>query len=260
MYDDRFRVGRLIAKIVAGVVGLVAIVLLFASTVTIGTGEIAVMTRFGEVTGQELDSGFHWKNPFDKANEYDVKTQKEQQPATAATKDLQDATAEVVVNYHLNKGDVSDIHKTVGVDYKNVLITPAIQSSFKANSAKYTAVELINNRGAVEASVTTQLRERLEGRGIVVEEVSIVNLEFSKDFTRAIEQRQVAQQNAERAQYNLQQARLDAQSQEVQAKTLTENYLRLKSIENERAAIDAWNGVMPSTVGGNGNIFSIPVK
>lgn len=250
--------GEVLGGVMLGIVGvavLVGLVAFFTSMRTVDTGNIGVVTSFGKVTGRELSEGFAWVSPLgiDNVTEYSVKTQKEDQSATSATRDLQDVTAKVVLNYRLERGKVSEVHRTIGENYKDVLITPAIQSVFKSVTAKYSAVELQSGRDKVESDVTTGLRNRLESRGITVESVSIVNLEYSKEFTKAIEQRQVAEQNAQRAKYNLEQARLDAQSQEVQAETLTDNYLQLKAIEK-------WDGKLPNAVGGNGTLFNIPVK
>lgn len=244
------------------IVAILGLITLFTSMRSVDTGKIGVVTSYGRVTGRELGEGFSWVAPWgiNNVTEYDIKTQKEEQQTAAATADLQDVNAKVVVNYNIERGKVSEIHKTVGVNYKDVLITPAIQSAFKANSARYNALDLVNKRAEAESEVKTDLINRLAKRGIVVENVSIVDLQFSAEFTKAIESRQVAEQNAQRAQYNLQQAQLDAQAQEVQAQTLTENYLRLKEIENENKAIDKWNGQMPSTVAGGQSIFSIPTQ
>lgn len=265
MYEDYRNLRRLaVTAVVLVIVAILGLITLFSAMRSVDTGKVGVVTSYGKVTGRELEEGFAWVAPWGVNNvtEYDVKTQKEEQSATAATNDLQDATAKVVLNYHIERGKVSDIHKSVGVQYKDVLITPAIQSAFKTYTAQYNATDLINKRGTVESQVKQELVKRLQSRGIVVEDVSLVDLKFSDDFTKAIEQRQVAQQNAERAKYNLEQAQLDAQSQDVQAKTLTENYLRLKEIENQNKAIDKWNGQMPSTYAGNGSnmLFNIPAN
>lgn len=252
----------LFVPIVVIIVLVLGLITLFSSMRFVDTGKIGVVTQYGRVTGRELSEGFSWVLPWgaNSVTEYDIKTLKEEQTTTAATADLQDATAKVVVNYKVERGAVSNLHQTVGAGYKDVLILPAIHSAFKSNSANFTAVDLIGKRGEVESAVTTDLRKRLEARGIVVQEVSIVDLQFSGEFTRAIEQRQVAEQNAKRAEFNLQQARLDAQAQQVQAETLTSEYLRLKEIENENKAIDKWDGKMPSTVAGGQSIFSIPTN
>ena len=99
--------------------GLVVLVGLFTAITTVGTGRIGVVTNFGRVTGRELGEGISLKIPFgvESVAIYDIKVQKETAPTAAATKDLQDITAEVVLNYHLNRGDVSRMHQTVGVTY-----------------------------------------------------------------------------------------------------------------------------------------------
>lgn len=249
-------------SVIAGILALVGLITLFTSMRTVATGHVGVITQYGNVTGRQLPSGFAWVLPWGLNNvtEYDVKTQKENQTAPAATKDLQDVTAQIVITYHLDPTKVSEIHRTVGVGYKGTLIDPVALSAFKASSAKFNATELINKRAEVEDSVKVALVKKMSSRGITVEDVAITDMQFSKEFTQAIESRQVAQQNAERAQYNLDQARLDAQAQDVQAKTLTDNYLRLKELEVQQQAIKKWNGIMPSTVAGDGTIFNIPTK
>ena len=240
---------------VAGIIALLAVITFFTSMRSVDTGHIGVVTQMGKVTGRELSEGMAFVAPwgFNNVTEYSIKTQKEEQSATSATKDLQDVTAKVVLNYRLEKGSVSEMHRTVGSTYESILVTPAIQSVFKSVTAKYTAVELQTGRDKAESDVTTGLRKRLESKGIIVESISIVDLQYSKEFTKAIEQRQVAEQNAKRAEYNLQQARLDAQSQEVQAKTLTSEYLQMQAIEK-------WDGHLPKATGGSGTLFNIPIN
>lgn len=255
MQSDRSAARRVIGAGVVIVLLVLALITFLTSLRSVDTGRVGVVTSFGKVTGRELSEGISFVAPwgFNNVTEYDIKTQKEEQSATSATKDLQDVTATVVLNYRLERGSVSGMHQEVGATYKDILITPAIQSTFKSITAKYTAVELQTSRDKVESDVITEMRKRLEGRGINVENVSIVDLQYSKEFTKAIEQRQVAEQNAKRAEFNLQQARLDAQSQEVQAETLTDNYLQMKAIEK-------WDGHLPKATGGDGTLFNIPIE
>lgn len=257
MQENNSSAGEIIGGIFAFVViGLFIWGVLFLTQLrTVSTGEVGVVTSFGNVTGRELDEGLSLVAPlwFENVTSYSVKTQKESASAAAATKDLQDVTGTVVVNYRLERGEVSEMHKTVGEEYVDILVRPAIQEVFKASTAKYTAVELQTTRDKIKNDVVAGLKSRLTDRGITIEDVSIVNLEYSKEFTKAIEQRQVAQQNAERARYNLEKAKLDAQSQDVQAKTLTKEYLQMLAIEK-------WNGKLPNAVGGTGMLFNIPIK
>ncbi len=238
---NRIRIGRIAAAIVGGIVLLW---LFFASTVVVGTGEIAVMTRFGRVTGQELGEGFHIKNPLDTANKYDVKVLKADAKATAASKDLQDIHATLVLNYSLEPGEISEIHQNVGTAYQEKLIDPAIQEVFKASTAGYDATQLITSRAEVKKVATDLLRDRLSPHGIRVtdEGLSITNFQFSPEFTEAIEAKQVAQQNAARARFNLEASKTDAEAQKAQAATLSEFYL-------QKLFLEKWNGVLPEVMG-----------
>ena len=238
--------------IALGIIGILMLVM--TSVVTIGTGRVGVVTNFGRVTGRELGEGISLKMPFgiESVSVYDVKVQKETAATTAATKDLQDVAAEVVLNFHLNRGDVSKIHQTVGVMYGDKLISPALQEVFKSAAAKYNASELITERSSLKNEVYNQLKDRLGKYGIVVDDVSITNFKFSESFGRAIEDKQVAQQNAERAKFNLDAAKTDAEAQRVQSETLSDNYLK-------KQAIDKWDGKMPTYMG-NGSVFNIPLQ
>lgn len=237
--------------IVGGVLGVVLIWLAFASTVAIGTGKIAVMTRFGKVTGQELGEGFHFKNPLDKANEYDIKVLKEETEAAAASKDLQDVKSTLVINYRIEAGKISEIHRTIGIYYKIKLIDPAVQEVFKGATAKFDATQLITDRAAVKADAFNELTARLGRYGIIVQDLSITNFSFSPEFTDAIEAKQVAAQEAERAKFNLDKANLDAQAQAAQKTSLSAELL-------QKYAIDKWDGKMPQYLGGS-SVFNIPL-
>ena len=233
----------------------VLVVIGIATTITmVGTGQIGVVTNFGRVTGRELSEGIAAKLPYgiESVSVYDVKVQKETAATAAATKDLQDVTAEVVLNFHLNRGDVSKIHQEVGVLYKDKLISPALQEVFKSAAAKYNAGELITERASLKNDVYTQLKDRLEKYGIAVDDLSITDFKFSESFAGAIEDKQVAQQNAERAKFNLEAAKTDAEAQRVQSETLSDNYLK-------KQAIDKWDGKLPTYMG-SGSVFNIPLQ
>ncbi len=229
-----------------------------ASLTVVGTGEIAVMTRFGRVTGQELGEGLHLKMPIDNANKYDVKVQKETAEAAAASKDLQDVNTVLVINYKLKAGKVSEIHRTIGIDYKDKLIDPALQEVFKASTAKFDATQLITDRAQVKQDTLKLLEKRLDDFGITVINVSITNFSFSSEFSKSIEDKQVAQQNAERAKFNLERAIIDAEAQRVQKTSLSAELLRKYELDNQADAIKKWNGAMPTYVGG-GSVFNIPL-
>lgn len=236
---------------------LAALLLVLAVTTSIkqvGTGQLAVVTRFGKVSSRELGEGLHAVAPFgiDKMVRYDVKVQKDQSEVRAASRDLQDVTATLALNYRLEVVRVKEIHQQVGPLFAIKLIEPALQETFKATSARYSASELITNRSEVKSEALKGIKERLEKFGIVVDDLSIVNFTFSPAFAKAIEEKQVAQQNAERSRFNLEAAQIDAQAQQAQAVTLSPLFL-------QKQAIEKWDGKMPQYIG-SGTVFNIPLQ
>ncbi len=234
-----------------GIVVLMVLFFVFCFRV-VGVGETGIITRLGKVN-RELSSGVHIKAPWpiEDLTRFDTRIQKEQIDAAASTIDLQDVTTTLAVNYNIDPTQVSRLFREVGVDWKMRILDPAIQEAFKSISAQYTASDLLTKRSEVKAKVLEKLGARLAERGIKLDDVSIVNFKFSAEFTKAIEQKQIAQQQAEQANFHLEQALKDAQAQQAQKTSLSAELL-------EKLAIDKWNGVMPQYVG-SGSVFNIPL-
>ncbi len=241
-------------KILIGAAILVAVIAVFSSVKVIGTGQVGVVTQYGKVTGRELDEGLSLIAPFgiNKVTVYDVKLQKQTVDSRAASSDLQDVSSQLVLNYNLRRDNISRLHQTIGSSYEDKVITPAINEVFKSAAAKYTASELISQRGDLKAYTQKIISERLKKYGITVDELSLTNFEFSQNFSKAIEDKQVAQQNAERAKFNLEAAKTDAEAQKAQSETLSAEYL-------QKQAIEKWDGKMPEYLGG-GAVFNIPLQ
>lgn len=233
-------------SIIAGVVVLVAIVAGIDSAAQVGTGQVGVVTNLGKVTGRELGEGLSFTVPFvEEVTIYDTRVQKEDNKSWAATKDLQQVSSTIVLNYHLKRDMVSEMHQSVGKEFASKIIDPALSETFKAAAAEFNAGDLITNRAVIKDKVVAQLQDRLEKRGIVVDDVSITDFSFSDEFTKAVESKQAAQQDAERAKFKLEAAKTDAEAQRAQAETLTDAYLR-------KMAIEKWDGKsVPQALGGN---------
>jgi regulator of protease activity HflC (stomatin/prohibitin superfamily) len=198
----------------------------------------------------------------------DVKTQRYSSASSAASRDLQIVTTEVVLNYRPDPEGVGNLISEIGVDYENKVIDPAIQESVKAATAQFDAEELITQRPLVSTSIRDVLSERLTPRNITIEEVSITEFQFSEEFNRAIESKQVAQQNALRAEQELRRAQIDSQRQVAEAEAQAEARIAVAQAEAEALRlqrevispellqlrfIEKWNGVLPRfTSGGNG--------
>jgi regulator of protease activity HflC (stomatin/prohibitin superfamily) len=200
------------------VAGLFVLMLVFGSMAQINAGHVGILTTFGKVEDRVLTPGFNFKMPFAQSvYDYDVRVQVDRAKAAAASRDLQDVAAEVALNFHLNPGEVFTLHNQIGPEFKARIIDPAIQEAFKATTAQYTASELITQREAVKIKARDLLMERLGKYHIIVDDLNIVNFDFSKDFNAAIEQANVARQQVITAEQTLNKQKVEAQLRVAQA-------------------------------------------
>lgn len=238
------------------VIAALLAVILFSPFTVIGAGNRGVVTNFGKVKEEVLTEGFHWVSPMAAVIEMSVQTQRFEATASAASKDLQSVTAQIVVNGHIDPTAVNKLYQSIGSDYEAKIIDPAIQESVKAATAQFTAEELITKRAEVGSLIQTSLAERLQKNYISVESVSIVDFQFSPSFNAAIEAKVTAEQDALAAKNRLEQikyegeqtvvkANAEAESIRIQAESIAqqggEAYVKLKWIEK-------WNGALPATM------------
>ena len=255
---------------VTGIIVFLVILAAFAfitSIRVVGTGKIGVVTNYGRVTGRELSEGVSLVAPFwiETVKRYDIKTQKlETTDVAAATLDLQDANATVVLNFKLQPGKVKEIHQTVGPKYKENIVNPAIEELFKASTAKFTAKQLIQERDKAKADITKLLQERLEKYGIIIQDVSLTNFSFSEAFNAAVEATATSQQQIAQLQAELEKAKVEAEKVEVNAKAQAEaQRLQQETLTPallQKMWIEKWNGQLPTTQAGEGAQLYIPTS
>lgn len=258
------REGKMVVKYsIIGVIVLFLIITLCSSFKTVPTGYVGVKTQFGKVQGDMLNEGINFKVPYiEKIVLIDCRTKKVEVNNGAASKDLQDVNLKIVVNYSVNKDYANKLYQSVGVDYEAVVVSPAILESIKSVAAKYTAEELITKRQEVSGLMFETLSVRLKDRGFTIVDLSITDLNFSDAYNQAIEQKQVAQQNAQKAQYELEQAKVEnerkienakaeAEVMKLQNQEITDKTLKLKELEIKDALIKKWDGKYPTTMLGD---------
>lgn len=247
--------------IIWSVGGLVAlfVLMLVNPFVIISAGERGVVLRFGKVD-RVMQEGLNFRTPFvESVKQLDVRTQKEETAASAASKDLQTVSTTIALNFHLQPEQVGELWRNIGNQYKVRIIDPAIQEAVKASTAKFTAEELITKREQVKEEIKTELKNRLAASFIVVDELNIVNFDFSGQFNQAIEAKVTAEQNALAAKNKLEQVKFEAEQRVTQAKAEAEairiqaqaitqqggeNYVQLQAIQK-------WNGSVPTYMMGN---------
>jgi regulator of protease activity HflC (stomatin/prohibitin superfamily) len=246
--------------ILIGVI-IVLILLFFRPYVQIGPGERGVVLNFGAVQDTVLDEGLHFRIPImQTVVQMDVKVQKSESEAAAASSDLQDVSSTVALNFHIIPDKANVVYQTIGRTYKERIIDPAVQEVVKAVTAKYTAEELITKRPAVSDAMKAALTDRLLVNNIAVDAFSIVGFSFSKGFMEAIEAKQTAEQLALKAKRDLDRIKIEAQqkitaaqaeaeSLRVQRANISSDLIELRRVEANLRAIEKWNGILPQVTG-----------
>src|SRR5215204_1135393 len=210
----------LVRIVIPIIIGIIIISIIAVSSVRIvEAGNRGVLVRFGDVyTDSSLDEGIHFVVPFrDNVVQMEVRTQKIVEDTTSASKDLQDVSTQVALNYHVNPDRAQVVYQQLGFDYANRVIVPAIQESVKQVTARFNAEELITKRETVKNQITDQITARLAAYNIVVDAVSITDFQFSQLFKQAVEAKVAAQQRALQAQNELRRIQIEAQQNEAQA-------------------------------------------
>lgn len=256
-------------KILAIVGVIAAIVLIGASCVAIvPTGHTGVVTEFGKVQNYTLDAGFHIKAPWHSVINMDNRVQKESTELSCFSSDIQEVAMIYTINYQIRQADAMTLYATIGRDYYNTVIVPCITESVKAVTAKYSAENLIGNRTELAQVIEDDLAKKLDEYNIILVSTSIEDMDFTDEFTSAVEAKQVAQQNKLKSETEADQRRIEAQAAadaqviaaqgeadalRIQAEAEADaNTMINKSLSDnilQKMYYDNWNGILPSVVG-----------
>lgn len=211
--------GNIIFKFLTRVFfGLLIMSLIWGSFYIINPGEAGVLVTLGSLDNNVKLSGLHFKFPFiQSVNKMETRTLKYEADASAASSDLQIVTAKIATNFHLNEQTVPTLYRDLGVNYADRIIQPMEQEIVKATTSKYTAEQLITKREEVRLEIKNIFTQRLQPRGIIVEEVSIVNFDFSPSFNQAIEAKVTQEQQSLAAKNKLSQIEFEAQQAAARA-------------------------------------------
>lgn len=241
----------------AGGLILLFLAILFKPFEIVNAGERGVVMQFGKVQNRVLDEGLHLIMPVvTRVEKMSVRVQKNDVKAEAASKDLQDVKTEVAVNWHVDPKRVNEIFQRIGDEGQIIarIINPAVSEVVKAATAKKTAEEIITKRTELKQEIDNDLKKRLASYGVLVDDVSLVDVTFSAEFAKAIEAKQIAEQEAKRAEFIALKAEKEAQGEINRAKGQAEaQRLRRQTLNPEllqQQAIEKWNGQFPLVMGG----------
>lgn len=244
----------MLKKIVYGIIGAFVLIAVLSSFTTVSAGERGVVLSWGAFNGNVLEPGLHWLVPFrDSVRKVDVTVLKQEDKVMAATKDLQDVSSTIAVNHHIDTSKVGELYVSSQGEYEVRFVIPGIQETVKAATAKYTAEELITKRAEVREVVRSLITEKLSPHHILVDDVNIINFNFSSSFSTAIEAKVTAEQTALAAKNKLEQVKFEADQRVAQAKAEAEAIrIQAQAIQNQGGesyvnlkAIEKWDGKLP---------------
>lgn len=251
MINGKYEMKRVV---IFSLVCLFVLITLLCSFQTIRSGEVGLRVRFGKIIDSNLSEGLNLKIPYvEKIVKVNIKVQKVELSTMAASKDLQDINTAIAVNYRVEGKSASNLYKTVGNSYEDIILQPAIQECVKSVISKYTAEEVVTSRTEVSLKSLEELQNKVSNYGIVIDSFNIINLTFSEEYSNAIEEKQVAEQK-------LATAKLESEAKIVEAEaTKKANDLMKQSLTDELIAkqfIEKWDGKLPETYAGD-NILGL---
>ncbi|MFN6526737.1 MULTISPECIES: prohibitin family protein [unclassified Nostoc] len=236
---------------VLGIVLAILVIIGLNSFIIINPGQAGVISILGKARDGALLEGIHLKPPFISVIDvYDLTVQKFEVPAESSTKDLQNLSARFAINFRLDPIQVVEVRRKQGTleNIVSKIIAPQTQEAFKIAAARRTVEEAITKRSELKEDFDNALGDRLDKYGIIVLDTSVVDLAFSPEFARAVEEKQIAEQRAQRAVYVAREAEQEAQADinrakgRAEAQRLLAETLKAQGgqLVLQKEAIEAW--------------------
>jgi len=268
---------------IAGIV--LAIILIILSCISyVPTGYTGIVTTFGKVHDNTLDAGINFHAPWDNVITMDNREQRATFQLEAFSKDIQQVDIQGSINYNIDKATAMNLYKDVGTEYVTILVAPRIQEDVKIVIARYTAENLISSRQEAANAIEALIRDELTPKGINVISFAVENIDFTDAFEAAVEAKQVATQEKQRAQTQQEQATMEAEQAAKRKKIEAEAAAEVAKVQADadayavevKASAEAeankkinqsltpdlveykqilqWNGELPQFVGGSSSI------
>ncbi|RPI14414.1 MAG: prohibitin family protein [Ignavibacteriae bacterium] len=232
------------------------IAIIFSTIVQVGPGEVGVQVLFGSVQDGVLRSGLNFVNPLVNVENMDIKTQAYTMSSirdegmqtgddaiTTLSMDGLTLKLDLTVWYRLSEGDAPQVYRTIGTDYVEKIVRPAIRTSIRDVSVGYSATDIYSTkREDFVRQVTKNLEDAFNGRGVILERVLLRNVELPDMVRAAIDEKIAAEQKAQQMVYVLQKEKQEAERKKVEAQgisdfnrivsqSITDQTLQMKGIE-----------------------------
>jgi regulator of protease activity HflC (stomatin/prohibitin superfamily) len=236
IFAQTARTGSVKPVIVTTAIGL-TIGLIFSMVRIVPAGYVGVVDLFGHVSARQLSSGLNFVNPLSRVVNMSVRTQEDMEIMSVPSKEGMNVELDVSVLYRLDPAQAVDLYKTVGPDYKSIVLNPQFRAAARGITVAHEAKALYTSeREMLGQAIFDSLKSLVGGRGIILERVLLRGMKLPQTLSMAIEQKLKAEQEAERMKFILQKEQQEAERKRVEAagirdaqgiinQSLTEQYL-----------------------------------
>jgi len=249
------------------VILLILFIFFWGSFAIVPAGHRGVVLWWGSVEKRIMGEGLNFKVPItERVIRVDVRVQPHPfREIDAASKEYQMVKLTGMMNFHIDPSYVNDLYQKVGLDFANKVIDPAFNDFVKEVVPIYQITEILPKREDIRKKAMAKLGENLARYHIIVDDIYFANIRFSPEYEKAVEAKQVAQQQVETQRQVLAQREIEAQQKVATAKGEAESILvvaqgqakanealsrSLSPILVQYKSIEKWNGILPQVSGG----------
>jgi len=250
-----------------GILVFIVFIILWGTFVIVPAGHRGVVLWWGSVEKRIMGEGLNFKVPIaERVIKVDVRVQPHPfKEIDAASKEYQMVKLTGMMNFHIDPSYVNDLYQKVGLDFANKVIDPAFNDFVKEVVPIYPITEILPKREEIRKRAMMKLGDNLARYHIIVDDIYFANIRFSPEYERAIEAKQVAQQQVETQRQVLAQREIEAQQKVATAKGEAESILvvaqgqakandalsrSISPILVQYKSIERWNGILPQVSGG----------
>ena len=249
-------------------------VILWGTFVIVPAGNRGVVLWWGSVEQRVMSEGLNFKVPIaERVIKVDVRVQPHPfKEIDASSKEYQMVKMTGMMNFHIDPAYVNDLYQKVGLDFADKVIDPAFNDFVKEVVPTYPIGEILPKREEIRKRAMGKLGENLARYHIIVDDIYFANIRFSAEYEKAIEAKQVAQQQVETQRQVLAQREIEAQQKVATAKGEAESIQvvaqgqakandalsrSISPILVQYKSIEKWNGILPQVSGGAVPFFNL---